>query len=130
MMRRPYRSLMIAAAVLASACTVSRTPAPPLQGPSELGLSLAITASPDVLSQDGASQSQITVHARDANGQVASNVAFRAEITVEGGGAYDYGSLSARTLVTGSNGLATFTYTAPAAAARCRPTTGPSSPSW
>ena len=45
-----------------------------------MSLSLAITANPDVLSLDGASQSQITIEARDANGQPAANVPLRVEI--------------------------------------------------
>ncbi len=64
-----------------------------------------------MLSLDGASQSQIVIEARDANGQPAANVPLRLEIVADGV-AVDYGTLSARSLVTGSNGRATFTYTA------------------
>ena len=110
--QRSRRVIIIAAATLLSACTVQRTPAPVLQGPSELALSMSILANPDVLSQDGASQSQIVVQTRNTSGQGAPNIPFRAEITV-GGVAADYGSLSARTLVTGNDGRATLTYTAP-----------------
>jgi PKD repeat protein len=77
-----------------------------------MALSLAITANPDVLSLDGASQSQIRIVARDENGQPRANVLLRAEIVV-GGTSVEYGSLSARTRSTDSNGVATFTYTAP-----------------
>ena len=77
-----------------------------------MSLSLSITANPDVLSLDGASQSQITIEARDANGQPAANVPLRVEILADGSRSTS-GSISARTLVTGSNGRATFTYTAP-----------------
>jgi PKD repeat protein len=107
------RLAALAAAILAAAsCTVSKTPAPPLQGPSELGLSLTITASPDVLSMDGASQSKITIEARDANGQLLPNLQLRAEIMANGQ-LVDFGSLSGKSVVTGSNGKATVTYTAP-----------------
>lgn len=111
-MGKTLRTVIVASVALLSACTLSETPAPPLQGPSELGLSLTTFANPDVLSQDGASQSLIVVQAYDTNGQPARNVSFRVEITV-GGVVTDFGSLSARTLVTGNDGRATVTYTAP-----------------
>ena len=113
-MNRVFLSLFTLASVAAFAggCAMADTDAPPLQGPSELGLSVALAANPDVLSFDGASQSQIAIEARDANGQPVSGKALRAEIVVDGT-LVDFGSLSARTLVTGSNGRATVTYTAP-----------------
>ena len=54
---------------LASACTMKDQDAPPLTGPSEFAQSIDITVSPDVLPQDGASQSFITVTALDPNAQ-------------------------------------------------------------
>ena len=104
--------LVLAIAALAGGCTVSNTEPPPLQGPSEMSLSLALRAAPDVLSLDGASQSQVEIVARDENGQPKAGVLLRAEILVDGV-ALDYGTLSARTRITDSNGRATFTYTAP-----------------
>lgn len=68
--------------------------------------------SPDVLPQDGASQSFITVTARDANSQPIRNLAMRTETRV-GGTPVDFGVLSARSVVTGSDGKATLVYTAP-----------------
>ena len=41
-----------------------------MTGPSELGLSLAVTATPDLVAANGSSQSIIEVVARDANGKV------------------------------------------------------------
>ncbi len=108
MNRYMKHTLVLALAVIAAACTVTDTVTPPLAGPSELSLSLAINANPDVLSQDGGSQSVITVDARDPNGQPVPNQLLRVEI--QGG---DFGSLSARTVVTNSSGRASFTYTAP-----------------
>jgi len=104
--------LVLALAAVASACTVSDTQPPPLSGPSEMSLSLTISANPDVLPLDGASQSQITIEARDSNGQPAANVPLRVEIVADGQ-SVDFGTISARTLVTNSQGRATFTYTAP-----------------
>ena len=104
--------VVLVMATFATACSVTDTPPPPPAGPSEMSLSLAITANPEVLSLDGASQSQIEVLARDSNGQPKTSLLLRAEIVADGV-LVDYGSLSARTRVTDSAGRATFTYTAP-----------------
>ena len=106
--------LAVALATVASACTMKSQDAPPLSGPSEFGTSISITVSPDVLTQDGASQSLVTITARDSKGAPFRNVSLRAEIAVAGVRA-DFGSLSARNLVTDSAGHATLVYTAPAA---------------
>ena len=105
-------SAMLGVALLAGACTVKEQETPPLSEPSELGTSITITVSPDVLSQDGASQSLVTITARDNNGQLLRNLPLRAEITVNGF-VTDFGTLSARNLVTDANGRATAIYTAP-----------------
>jgi len=97
---------------LSGACTMKSQEAPPFTGPSEFGTSIAVSVSPDVLRQDGASQSLITVTARDANAQPIRNLTLRVE-TVVGGTPVDFGSLSARSVVTGNDGQATLVYTAP-----------------
>jgi PKD repeat protein len=97
---------------LASACTMKDQEAPPLTGPSEFSQSITISASPDVLPQDGASQSFITVTALDPNAQPIRNLTLRTEIRV-GGTPVDFGVLSTRSVVTGSDGKATLVYTAP-----------------
>ena len=58
----------------------------------------------------------MTVTARDANSQPVRNLTLRAEIRV-GGTAVDFGSLSARSIVTANDGRATLVYTAPSAPA-------------
>lgn len=108
-------TLAVAGLVLA-ACTMKKQEAPPLTGPSEFGTSITIQAAPDVITQDGASQSLITITARDASGQPLRNVTLRVETFVNGT-RVDFGTLSARTVVTGSDGRATLTYTAPAGVA-------------
>jgi PKD repeat protein len=114
-MRASLRLLSSAAlvAVAISACTVKKADNPPSSGPSELALSLQVSATPDRLPQDGASQSVITIFARDGAARPVTNLSVRAEMVV-GGQIQDFGSLSARTLVTGGDGRATVTYTAPA----------------
>jgi PKD repeat protein len=108
-------------AVLAASCTMTDSSAPPLMGPSEMSLALTMTANPDTLSLDGFSQTLITVEARDTNGQLVPNVPLRVEILADGQ-PVDFGTLSARTLVTNSNGRATFTYTAPSCCGGSIPT--------
>ena len=108
-------SLIVAAAVLAAACTTKKTEPPDLSGPSELATSLSMVANPDTLAQDGASKSVIVVTARNANGQPLPNLSLRADIAVNGT-ITDFGLLSAKNLATGSDGTATFVYTAPASA--------------
>lgn len=107
---------MIAGVLLASACTVKKQETPALTGPSELSTSISISVTPDTLSQDGASQSLVTITARDHNGQPLRNLPLRAEIAVNDI-VTDFGTLSARNLVTDANGRATVIYTAPAAPA-------------
>lgn len=103
---------LLVTAVVTAGCTMANVDPPPLAGPSEMSLSLAIMANPDTLSLDGASQTLITVEARDVNGQLVPNVPLRVEILADGR-VVDFGTISARTLVTGSNGRASFTFTAP-----------------
>ena len=110
-----HRSLvgtLVVLAALASACTLKKQEEPDFTGPSEFGTSIVVSISPDVLVQDGASQSVVTVTARGPNGQPLPNVSLRAEIRVNGS-PMDFGSLSARSVVTGPDGRATFVYTAP-----------------
>ena len=115
-MVRALRTFAVLLAVAAAAgCTVKETNPPALAGPSELGLSLALQATPDVLTQDGSAQAQVVVTARDPNGQPVRNLGVRVEIT-QGGRIADYGTLSpGKNVSTGSDGRAILTYTAPPA---------------
>ena len=113
-MRTTIRSIIAIAAVMAGAsCTMKNQDAPPLTGPSEFGTSVTLLASPDVLTQDGASQSLITIIALDANGKPKPDLQLTTEIRF-GGEVMDFGWLSARTVRTNASGKATLAYTAPA----------------
>jgi PKD repeat protein len=101
-------------AASSAACTISRSEAPSPTGPSELATSLTVTATPDTLVQDGASQSSIIVTAIGPDGRPLPNVVIRVGTAV-GGAVQDFGTLSARTIVTGADGRAFAIYTAPAA---------------
>jgi chitodextrinase len=105
--------MALAGALLVAGCTTQKQTAPPLTGPSELGLSIGITATPDIITQDGQSQSAIVVTARDANSQVLSGITLRADLYVDGA-LTDFGTLSTKVVSTGSDGRATFSYRAPA----------------
>jgi PKD repeat protein len=111
-----------AALLVLGACTTKETPTPPLTGPSELSTAISITLSPDFVAQDGASQSLVTITARDQNGSPLRNQSLRVDLAV-GGVLVDFGSLSARNVVTDANGRATVVFTAPAAAGTGVPAT-------
>jgi PKD repeat protein len=105
---------IVAAGLLVSACTVKKTERPPLTGPSELALSLTLSASPDILTQDGSSQSHVVILARDQNGLAVKGLPLHVEITVAGS-VTAFGQLSSQDVSTSSDGRATLSYTAPTA---------------
>jgi PKD repeat protein len=105
--------LPVAAAVALSGCTVKKTETPDPTGPSELGLSLQLEVTPDVLVMDGASQSTLTVTSRDSNGKIQPNVDVRVEVTTGGEIVDVVGRLSTKNIRTGGDGRASVTYTAP-----------------
>ncbi len=94
------------------ACTVQQTEVPALTGPSEFATSISLAATPDTIRQDGVDSSSIVVTARDVNGSPIAGLQLRLDI-LAGGGPADYGTLSQRTVSTGSDGRARVTYTAP-----------------
>ncbi len=108
---------LTAAALVAAAglcgCTLKNQDAPPLAGPSELSTSIALTASPDMLPQDGASQSFIKIVVLDAANQPKSNLLLRVDMYIDNTPANDFGRLSTRNPRTGSDGTVTVVYTAP-----------------
>jgi PKD repeat protein len=111
--------------LLSAACTTSQQTEPPLASPSEFALSLRVTATPDVISQNGSSTSTIEVSALGPDGRPTSQRGFRMDMALdptptcktEIAGTLlcvqDFGTLSARTLQTGSDGKARVVYTAP-----------------
>src|SRR5438046_2448568 len=103
MKARLFTALMLAALTVAG-CTVHQSEAPGLSGPSGLALTIRVSASPDSISQDGGSQSSVQVTAIGANGQPKTALPLRMDMFV-GGVGQDYGTLSARTIVTNSSGV-------------------------
>ena len=106
--------ISVAALALASACTVHNAEQPALTGPSGLAQSISLTATPDRLTQNGQDQSAIVVRVLGPSGAPASGIALRVDMLVDGT-LVDFGTLSARSLVTDSAGRASVIYTAPPA---------------
>jgi PKD repeat protein len=106
------RCVALAVIAVSAACTLKEQETPALTGPSEFGTAITIAVTPDVLKQDGSSQSIVTITARGPNGEPLSGVSLRAE-TLVNGAPTQFGKLSATSLVTGSDGRATTTFTAP-----------------
>jgi PKD repeat protein len=99
-----------AAAVLAASltgCGVESQDAPSLIGPSGFGQSVTLTASPDRLPRDASSQSVVTVFVRNESGRPVTGQRVTLGTSA--------GTLSQAEVVTGSDGRATFTLTAPPA---------------
>ena len=122
--RRPARlarAALVAIGLLGiEACVQGGADQPPLSGPSELGISLTLQANPDVLPLDGSAQSRIEVLARDENGKPLPDLKLLVQI-VSGGQFIDFGVLTGlrpdKTVLTGGDGRAFFSYTAPLASA-------------
>lgn len=111
------KSLAVAAAAATiAACSLNKQETPPLAGPSELSLSLAVAVTPDIITQDGVSFATITVQARDASGQPRKEpLRVRVE-TMVGGTPVDFGVLSTKVVdINTATGEASVTYWAPAA---------------
>jgi PKD repeat protein len=100
-------ALVAAAALMVTACSIDKTPAPALTGPSEFGLSVTMTASPDHLPRDGSSQAVVTLTALDAAGKPVAGQQF----SLTGTGASV--AVSQTTVTTGTDGRATVLVTAP-----------------
>jgi plastocyanin len=112
-----FAAAVLVAGVAAGACTVHQTEVPPLAGPSDLATSVNVTATPDTiklgLSPTALGESsQVLVQMFGPDGAPAKNRSVRVDIAV-GNSFADCGQLSARDLVTGSDGRAATVFTAP-----------------
>jgi PKD repeat protein len=88
-------------------CALDDADVPGLTGPSDFGLSVTATATPDLLSRDGVSQSVITLTVRDDKSRPVAGQRLTLSATpVEA-------RLSVGEVVTDASGHATFTVTAP-----------------
>ncbi|MGE0393216.1 MAG: PKD domain-containing protein [Vicinamibacterales bacterium] len=104
------RSPSIALATLAltaAGCGLERQSAPSIVAPSEFGLSVTGTVTPDQIPRDGESQAIVTVRVRDARGEPVAGQRLLISASVGTVGQSDMGTDEA--------GNATFVYTAPVA---------------
>ena len=112
-------AMSVLAMLAGAGCAMEETPIPALSGPSTLGQTISISITPDVLPQDGQSTARVVVQVTNASGQPVANFPLRLDMYVPsrtGLVMKDVVQLSTKFPVTGSNGLATVTYTAPAGA--------------
>ena len=105
-------SLAVLVAALSASCTVKDTEAPPLSGPSSLAMRIALSLVPDSIPQDGQSQTALNIEATGPDGRPMRGLTLRIALS-EGGVFYDAGTLSGKMVVTGDDGRARATYTAP-----------------
>ena len=105
--RRLTAGIALFLAALAAGCGLENPEAPSLIGPAEFGLSVTMTASPDILPRDGSSQSIVTFTVRDEHGRPVAGQ----RLTLVNTG----GRLSQTEVVTGADGRAIVAVTAPAA---------------
>jgi hypothetical protein len=114
--RASIATLGLASLLLGIGCGLDETKVPPLSGPSELGLSLQMGASPDVINADGVSQSVVSITARDENGKPVPNQLIY--VSGQGDGALIAGGVlvgplqTGFTVQTGNNGVAQVVYQA------------------
>jgi len=113
------RFALITAILAVTGCSLDKQSAPDLTGPSEMGLSLAVTVTPDAITQNGQAQATVEIVARDAMNQPVRGLTLRLEtlIPIDGGGLVpaDFGTLSSKTASTGNDGRASVVYQAPPA---------------
>jgi hypothetical protein len=102
------RILIAAVTVLAvSACTLDKQAIPDMTGPSGLGLSLDITASPDVLTRDGVAQSTISITATDGQGHRVPDLVLQVVASP------NLGTILTPSIKTNASGVASTIYVAP-----------------
>jgi hypothetical protein len=118
--RGPFRGRARGFAVLTllvgfSACGLDKVEIPPLAGPSELGISVKLTASPDVLTADGISTALIQAEVRGPNGQplAGKDIYFAISNGADSALFADIGSLSHNRGLTDGAGITQVVYRVP-----------------
>jgi PKD repeat protein len=99
------RAGAVALTGLAAGCTLENGAGPSVNGTTEFGLSVTMSASPDQVPRDGVTQSIVTMTVRDDSSRPVGGRRFVLSSTA--------GTLSLSEVTTGSDGRATFAFTAP-----------------
>ncbi len=107
-----HAAIALLVVVVAAACSLENQERPALSGPSELGLSISMTATPDQLPRDGSSQSVVTLTARDPQGRPVAGQRLTLSLPVN---SPTGATLSATDVVTNEGGQVSVAVTAPAA---------------
>ncbi|TAK14320.1 MAG: PKD domain-containing protein [Acidobacteria bacterium] len=93
-------------------CRVGKVTEPDLAGPSGFGVSLGISASPDLLQRDGRTTSTVTISAFNGASKPMPGLGLHLDLRLEGGTG-GLGTLSQRDIATGADGRVVVTYTSP-----------------
>jgi PKD repeat protein len=116
-----WAAVSLGLVVAYSGCGLDEVQIPDLEGPSELGIAVTMTAVPDVITADGFSTSLITATVRDHNGRPIAGRDIFFTITDASGSFADIGSLrtsngpgTGATVRTDAQGNAQIVYQAPA----------------
>jgi PKD repeat protein len=113
---RRLGGLILGAGIMVTmgSCSTDKVTIPTdLSGPSELGLSLKLDASPDVLTADGASSAAVQATVHDQNGRPKAGQAIFFAIADSAGNFADIGKLNVTSAVSGPDGTAQVVYTTP-----------------
>lgn len=98
--------------VSGTSCRLGKITEPDLTGPSGFGVSLALSATPDLLPRDGRATSTVTMSAYSGSSKPVPGLGLHLELNVIGGTG-GLGTLSQRDVTTGSDGRASVTYLSP-----------------
>ena len=99
-------AILTGVALVATGCGLEERQPLSLVAPSEFGVSVTATATPDQLPREGQSQAVVTVAVRDARGQAVSGQRLAVVPST--------GTVAAREITTDGGGAASVVYTAPA----------------
>jgi hypothetical protein len=111
--RRPVAAVGLCLLLAHGGCSTDKVTVPELSGPSELGLSIKLDATPDILTADGSSTSAVQATVRDQNGKPKAGQAIYFAVADTGLNFADIGGLNQPTAVTGADGTAQVVYTSP-----------------
>ena len=111
--RRAGWALAVGLALGLVGCGLDKVEIPGLNGPSELGLSLKLTVSPDILTADGFSTASVQVEVRGPDGGLLGGRDIYFTLADESGSFADLGKLSSNRAATNGAGIAQVIYTAP-----------------
>ena len=119
---RALPALALGLLLALNGCGLDKVELPDLEGPSELGTGIRMTATPDIVTADGFSSSLIQIHVQDQNGAPAVGRQVFVAVADANGNTADIGELRSTSgsglgtglvLTTGANGVAQASYEAP-----------------